>query len=220
LIGVDGGGIPRPVVAEEVLLAPGERIDALVKADRAGGAYRLLNLPYQRATMGMMGMGPTAAVPMTVATVIYQGEAGQDLHVPSAVVQVDPLPGSGLPVRRFVLGGAGMGMGGRGMSFLINGRTFDHRRVDTRVELGTIEDWEIVNATTMDHPFHLHTNPFQVVDAGGQAEPAWKDVVQVPAGQRRRIRVRFADYAGKSVYHCHILDHEDLGMMGVIETVA
>ena len=106
------------------------------------------------------------------------------------------------------------------MRFLINGRQFDRRRVDTQVRLGTVEDWEIINQGAMDHPFHLHTNSFQVLDADGQPERAWRDVLLVPARQRRRFRVRFDDFAGKTVYHCHILDHEDLGMMGVIEMTA
>jgi FtsP/CotA-like multicopper oxidase with cupredoxin domain len=110
-----------------------------------------------------------------------------------------------------------MGMFGGG--FTINGRPFDPRRVDTRVALGSIEDWDLINPSTMDHPFHLHTNAFQVVGSDGAPDGAWRDVVLVPAGRRVRIRVPFRDYAGKAMYHCHILDHEDLGMMGIIEVV-
>jgi FtsP/CotA-like multicopper oxidase with cupredoxin domain len=64
--------------------------------------------------------------------------------------------------------------------------------------------------------FHLHTNPFQVISRNAQPEPfrAWKDTVLVRAGETVRFRVRFTDFPGKTVYHCHILDHEDLGMMG------
>ena len=69
----------------------------------------------------------------------------------------------------------------------------------------------------MDHPMHLHTNAFQVISPDGTPERAWRDIVQVKAGQQARFRVRFDDFAGKTVQHCHILDHEDLGMMGVLE---
>jgi FtsP/CotA-like multicopper oxidase with cupredoxin domain len=71
----------------------------------------------------------------------------------------------------------------------------------------------------MDHPFHLHVWPMQVVEEPGldaSGPPEWRDVVNVPAGAQVRVRVRFADYGGRTVYHCHILDHEDHGMMGVV----
>lgn len=93
-----------------------------------------------------------------------------------------------------------------------------HRVAEAKVR-EQLEDWEISNTGVMDHPFHLHTNPFQVIDRNGQLEPyrAWKDTVLVPAGETVRIRIPFKDFPGKTVYHCHILDHEDLGMMGTVE---
>jgi FtsP/CotA-like multicopper oxidase with cupredoxin domain len=108
------------------------------------------------------------------------------------------------------------------MVFLINGKAFDPQRIDTRVQLNTVEDWEIANTGVMDHPFHLHTNHFQVVSRNGVPEPyrAWQDTVLVPVGETVRIRIRFADFPGKTVYHCHILDHEDLGMMGMVEMIS
>ena len=79
-----------------------------------------------------------------------------------------------------------------------------------------MEDWEITNTGVMDHPFHIHVNSFQVISRNGQPEslPAWRDTVLVRRGETVRIRIPFRDFAGKTVYHCHILDHEDLGMMG------
>ena len=66
----------------------------------------------------------------------------------------------------------------------------------------------------MDHPSHIHVRPFQLAGADGIIDPAMRDVINVVRGSRYRIRMRFADFAGKTMYHCHILDHEDLGMMG------
>ena len=119
-------------------------------------------------------------------------------------------------VRQFALN-HGM-VPGQGMVFLINGKSFNPQRIDTEVSLDTIEDWEITNTGVMDHPFHLHTNPFQVVARNGQTEPyrVWKDTVLAPTGETVRIQIPFKDYPGKTVYHCHILDHEELGMMGII----
>jgi FtsP/CotA-like multicopper oxidase with cupredoxin domain len=71
----------------------------------------------------------------------------------------------------------------------------------------------------MDHPFHLHVWPFQVIDdpAGTQSPEGWKDVVNVPANSSVTVRIPFEGIQGKTVFHCHILDHEDLGMMGIID---
>lgn len=107
----------------------------------------------------------------------------------------------------------GMAMRPGGPAFLIDGKTFDADRTDSTVRLGTVEDWTIRNTTPMDHPFHLHTWPFQVV---GDSTPRWQDVVNVPAGGEVTVRIQFLDFPGRSVHHCHILDHEDLGMMAVV----
>ena len=217
LIATDGAALPAPVSHDEILVAPGERADILVRGSLAGGVYRLLNLPYNRGAMGMMGGSARVSQPATLATIVYEGQAETAVDLPGVLTPVDPLTAPDAATRQFVLSEAGIP--GRGMSFLINGRVFDHHRVDTMVRLGTVEDWEIVNMSDMDHPFHLHTNSFQVLDAQGQPERAWRDVILVPGRQRRRFRVRFDDFTGKAFYHCHILDHEDMGMMGVIEVV-
>ncbi len=106
-----------------------------------------------------------------------------------------------------------------GAGFLINGQAFDPQRLDVQTTLGAIEDWELVNRAGMDRPFHLHVHPFQVLERDGQRKTllAWRDTISVPAYSTAKLRVRFADYPGKTVYHCHILDREDLGMMGIVD---
>ena len=213
LIATDGGALSAPVERDEILLAPGERVEVMVYAGRPEGRYSLINLPYRRATE--MGNLP-AAMPMILATLTYEGTADYTWSLPQTLVTVDPLPEPSV-LRRFQLG-SGMGrMGGGGMTFTINGRGFNPDRVDTRVSLNAVEDWEFVNPSTMDHPMHIHTNPFQVIDSAGAPIRAWRDVVLVPAGSRVRVRTAFCDFTGRTMYHCHILDHEDLGMMGMLE---
>jgi FtsP/CotA-like multicopper oxidase with cupredoxin domain len=107
-----------------------------------------------------------------------------------------------------------MGVGSM-IGFTIDGKGFDPTRTDIGARLGSIEEWTVRNTSSMDHPFHLHVWPFQIVD--GPRTSVWKDTVNVPAGGEVRIRIPFAGFAGRTVYHCHILDHEDLGMMGVID---
>ena len=115
-------------------------------------------------------------------------------------------------------GGMGMGGGPAGMTFTIDGRSFDHERIDQEVAFGSVEEWTIRNDSPMDHPFHLHVWPMQVVEESGRAVEAvtWRDVVTVPARGWVTVRIAFERYGGRTVYHCHILDHEDLGMMGTV----
>ncbi len=225
-ISSDGGSLPAPIELSELLLVPGQRVDVMIQGSRPPESYRLVNLPYSRGAMGMGGgmgmMGGMGGVigsnsaPSTIATFVYAGQANPAVPLPPKLVPVQPLP---LPsqTRSFVLGQSmGSGMMGGGMSFAINGRTFDPGRIDTQVRLGDAEEWEFINPMGMDHPMHIHTNPFQVVQSDGSLEAAWRDVVLVPGGGRVRVRTAFQDFTGKLVYHCHILDHEDLGMMGVL----
>jgi FtsP/CotA-like multicopper oxidase with cupredoxin domain len=102
---------------------------------------------------------------------------------------------------------------------MINHRTMDMSRVDVTTSLGATEIWQIENLVGMDHPFHLHGFSFQVLDRDGVPEPfaRWKDTVNVPKHSVVRFIVRFGDYPGKWMFHCHILDHEDHGMMGILE---
>ncbi|MBE9166645.1 multicopper oxidase family protein [Pleurocapsales cyanobacterium LEGE 06147] len=230
LIATDGGAIDAPIELQELLLAPGERAEVLVRGDREPGQYQLLTLPYDRGGMGMMGRGghmmrgrghrmgrSFQTNPQVLATLSYQDSVAT-LPLPQQLLPVETLP-EPKTVRRFELS---MAMAPRmGMVFTFNGQTFDPERVDTEVKLNTVEDWELINVDPdlMDHPIHLHLNRFQVVSRDGQSEPyrAWKDTVLVRGGETVRIRIPFRDFAGKTVYHCHILDHEDLGMMGIVE---
>ena len=111
------------------------------------------------------------------------------------------------------------------MSFLIDGKTFDPTRIDLTSRRDEIEQWTVENRSSMDHPFHLHGTQFQVVEhelSGKVTKPAylsWKDTVNVVQGETVRLLLR-QDQPGRRMYHCHILEHEDLGMMGVVDVQA
>ena len=121
-------------------------------------------------------------------------------------------------VLTFQMGMGGGMMGGGGMSFTIDGNDFAEDRVDQDVAAGAVEDWTIRNDSSMDHPFHLHVWHMQLIARGGEpvTGPVWRDVVNVPARGEVTVRVAFDDFTGRTVYHCHILDHEDRGMMGTV----
>jgi FtsP/CotA-like multicopper oxidase with cupredoxin domain len=233
LIATDGGVIAEPVELKELLLSPGERAEVLVRGDRTPKQYRLLNLPYDRGGFSMMGsmnngnmMGnpvTEASTTQVIATIAYKDALAKPLPLPQKLIPVEVLP-QPIATRRIEMSmamGTGMGMQ---MTFLFNGKTFDMNRVDAAVKLGTTEDWEIANVDPdgMEHPFHLHINPFQVIDRNGKPEPyrSWKDTLRVGGKETVRIRIPFRDFVGKTVYHCHILDHEDLGMMGIVDMQA
>jgi len=102
-----------------------------------------------------------------------------------------------------------------------DGQLGEHDRVDQRVTLGATEEWVLRNTSSDTHPFHIHVNDFQVVSINGEPVDAdsWEDTYPIPAFGEIVIRTRFLDFTGKYVYHCHILGHEDLGMMGIVEVV-
>jgi FtsP/CotA-like multicopper oxidase with cupredoxin domain len=125
---------------------------------------------------------------------------------------------------------------------LINGRRFEEGRIDEAMLLDTRQEWTVQNYSAglfVRHPFHIHVNPFQVVevfDPGTMTEPLklpqpwiWWDTFPIPLGKADssgkvtpgyfKMRTHFADFAGKFVNHCHILAHEDRGMMQLIEVV-
>jgi FtsP/CotA-like multicopper oxidase with cupredoxin domain len=225
LMGLDGGALPAPTQLDaDLLLAPGERADLLVPGTQEPGRYELMSLPYDRGIGDMMAgmaqgthgrgrMGHFGSEPVAIAHLTY-GEAAKSVPLPQTLITPSPLP---VPTQRreFVLD---HGIH-QGQFFLINGQGFDHHRVDTTVQLGTVEDWRIINNAGMDHPFHIHTNAFQVIRQNDQPFPfpALKDVVNVPAYGSADLRIAFTDFPGKTVYHCHILDHEDQGMMGILD---
>lgn len=237
LIATDGGAVSEPIELRELLLSPGERAEVLVRGEREPGQYRLLNLPYNRVGSGMMGnmngmsgMMPSNSEtqnPQPLATLTYKNSVSQ-LPLPQRLIAVETLP-EPATTRRIELSmemgmKSGMNMGSAtemNMAFTFNGKMFDPNRIDASVQLNTIEDWELVNVDPdgMEHPFHLHVNPFQVISRNGELEPyrAWKDTTVVRKDETVRIRIPFRDFVGKTVYHCHVLDHEDLGMMGIVE---
>jgi len=195
-----------------------------VVAFEKAGSFALKTLPYDR---GWMGPGRPDDGDLTLMSVEARGRALTEMPpLPEALRQLPELVGSTVR-RRFVFGEsmAMSGPGGMTMAFTINGKTFDMTRVDVEMRAGQIELWEIRNPTDMDHPFHIHGTQFQVVEAEGKnriskpAYRAWKDTVNVARGETVRIAVR-QELPGLRMYHCHILEHEDQGMMGIANVVA
>ena len=110
-------------------------------------------------------------------------------------------------------------MMGGGMS--INGASMDMNVINERVPVGQWEIWEIANVSMMAHPFHIHNAQFRVIDRNGRTPPpletGYKDTVIVDPREQVRLLLRFEEHTDPGLpymYHCHILEHEDAGMMG------
>jgi len=221
LLGNDSGRFASPRDINSIRLLPGNRADVLVTM--SAGIATFEALPVDRGSAGGMGGGnATSTSTVTLATLTVSGADGAALPKPSLSQPRDlrsqPLDGARTLTLAMGGGMGGGGMGGSMMGFTIDGRSFDPARVDLSVAAGAIEEWTLVNTSMMDHPFHLHVWPMQVMEIGGRAveAPTWQDVVNVPANSQSRVRIAFENFTGTAVYHCHILDHEDNGMMGVI----
>ena len=217
LLGNDSGRFAAPMDVTALRLLPGNRADTIVTM--AAGTSVLQAVPVDRGSSGMMGGSARSTAVVSLATIMVAGATAS----PAPLLAAAPAPRDLREEtvsrnRTLTLAMGGGGMGGGMMSFTIDGRSFDPGTVDQQVAAGAVEEWKIVNTSPMDHPFHLHVWPMQVLSVGAQstAAPAWQDIVNVPARSRSIVRVAFEDFGGKVVYHCHILDHEDNGMMGVI----
>ncbi|MEO8541196.1 MAG: multicopper oxidase family protein [bacterium] len=208
VIATDANRLAEPARVETLTLVPGERVEVLVQHER-GGSFALKSLPVSR---GSMGTNPESKL-----ATFNVSEGGSAPPLPATVAAFSDLSTVvPLMTRQVVFSMQGQMGGAR---FLIDGKEFDSSRVDVKVARGTTEDWVIRNTSPMDHPFHLHVWPFQVIEQSAAGTPmrAWKDVVNVPANGSVRLRIPFLEITGKTVFHCHILDHEDAGMMAVIE---
>jgi FtsP/CotA-like multicopper oxidase with cupredoxin domain len=222
LVGTDGGLIPSPVKAlKELLLTPAERAEIVVDFQAKAGRFNLSSMAYERGWMGM-NRPPLEAVPLM--TFELAGAAVKPSALPT---KLRDITGLGNPTARKRLEfseNMGMANGAMTMEFLIDGKSFDMNRVDLKARVGEVELWEIYNGSDMDHPFHIHGTQFQIVEREKKgmkaAAPflAWKDTVNLTSKETIRIKVRHST-PGLRMYHCHILEHEDNGMMGTLDVV-
>ncbi|MEU3983800.1 multicopper oxidase family protein [Streptomyces sp. NPDC026672] len=199
-IGSDGGLLNHPVTHNTLDVAPAERFDVIVDFSRHAG--RVLTLTNE------FGSGGTASVMR-----FQVGEqVPDDTYVPDRLSDVQRLHrGEATTIRdfRFQKGPKYWG---------INGQLFDPRRPIATPRLGDCEIWRFV--TDFHHPVHLHLVPFQVLSRNGHgrgpADAGWKDTLDLRPAEVAEVIVRFTDYRGRYVLHCHNLEHEDMAMMATV----
>ena len=206
----DGNLVPAPVEAEVLDIGPASRLDVLVTGG-APGVYGLV------ARNVLTGQDDKMSPNRTIGHVTIGG-AAVSAPKPTAPKLEDLSQLSPKSFRTFVFT-----QSKDSEKFFMNDRLFDHARVDTRVNLGDVEDWTIRNDSDDMHVFHIHQLPFQVMAVNDKPVPfeGLLDTVRVPERGSVKIRLAFLnpDIVGKFMYHCHVLKHEDKGMMQVIEVV-
>ncbi len=208
-IGNDGGLFETPVERGEIVVANGERVELLLRGTGAPGSRTILqSLPYDRYIPQTRPKDWNRTIDLA-AIQVTRDKPTAPRTIPATLRRVVPLDTARVAARRVVTFTQGM----------VNNRHFDFTRVDFTSKVGATEIWKVENLVYMDHPFHLHGFRFQVVERNGKPEPfpSWKDVVNVRRQETVKLVVRFDDFSGKWMFHCHILSHEDQGMMGILE---
>jgi FtsP/CotA-like multicopper oxidase with cupredoxin domain len=237
VIGTDGGLLPAPVYKNYVMLMPGERIDIWAEfGTLAGKQVMLRSLAFQAGGMGMMGgmrgmgmMGGMGGMSNGAAFDILTVNVGKKATtkpllspLPALSEQYNASSVSNYETPRpFTLSMGHM------MTWTINGRVFEMEAVaaDEIVNINEPIAWEWINNSPIPHPMHIHNVQFQVVQRSAPASSSystvnqgfvdngWKDTVSVWPGERVKIAMKFGPHSGMYMYHCHILEHEDMTMM-------
>jgi FtsP/CotA-like multicopper oxidase with cupredoxin domain len=221
---------------QSIELQPGYRSDVLVQASMEEGTYLLRDGPTPE-TAALRGVAEDEEV---LAEVVVQGDPiDMELPTDEEMSALDPFPGVDLREEALDVQVATFKIGQDAKNsprnyFQINFEAFDPKRV-RRLALGATDEWVLSTVgdppsisgpiPPLPHVFHIHVNPFQVerTDPNGDPELVWKDTLLIPPTTKPddavSVWTKYTDFTGKFVIHCHILDHEDLGMMEVVKVV-
>ncbi|MFE3500944.1 multicopper oxidase family protein [Kitasatospora sp. NPDC059160] len=199
-IGSDGGLLAAPVTHDGIEIAPAERFDVVVDFSRyqPGTQVRLVN---------RFGSGRTTEV---MRFDVSSRAVDDGATVPDKLSTVEQLdPAAVVATRDFAFRRSG------GDGWTINGDPYEPGRSLAAPALGRVERWRF--STDVHHPVHVHLDPFQVVARNGKGpgpwDAGWKDTVDLRPAETVEVLVRFGDYAGTYMLHCHNLEHEDMAMM-------
>lgn len=210
IIGTDGGLKDEAVQATSFLLSPGERVDILVDFS----SYTLNQSVFLKS-LPFTGGGGSQGTELNIIRFDVTGTQNSGGVVPASMPPISYYnPADIVRTRTFLLT---MTMGGMNMH-RINNLTYDINRIDFDVPKNDLEEWRVVNGTTLFHPMHIHGVLFQVLSRNGNtnlppSDRGWKDTVLVNPNETVRLLVKFTDYTGIYLLHCHNLEHEDDGMM-------
>jgi FtsP/CotA-like multicopper oxidase with cupredoxin domain len=210
LVGTDGGLIETPIELKEILLTPGERIDIIAGPFNNGELFYIESLPYNRMTF-------LKAKHNVFATVIVKEAKASVAYVPARLSEIKMLASKEAEVTRKVNFSVGASWK-HGIDFLVNS---DMHTNDAPVHVGELQVWEVSNTSLMDHPFHLHGFFFQVIEQNGKTPEykSWKDTYNLKPKSKVKIAWIPDNRPGRWMYHCHILEHHEAGMMAHFEVI-
>jgi spore coat protein A, manganese oxidase len=217
-IGSDGGLLPLPIPRQTLLVGPGERLDLI--ADFSLAAQREVVLSSVPRTDGPKSLG---SIPYSGAIMQFRIGSRPGAGDKPLPVRLRPLPdwvteGLAEPVSHEWRMTVGTGLR---PTWLINDRTFDPAYADHRVKLGTTTAWRLINDTGVAHLLHLHHTSFVLRTRNGRPPAPWeaglKETFFMDPGDKLEVVGRFTDFPGKYIVHCHMLDHEDHGLMSQFE---
>ena len=215
-IGTGDGLLPEPVVRQSILLGPSQRADVVV--DFHGEAGENVVLQTVPRTDSDTGTGSRVGQLMQFRV---RGTADDRTDVPGTLPtpELADAPAEVSMTWDFSLEGDEQ----TGTFWAINGQAFDPDRVDHTVTLGSTETWLLRNTSEVTHYVHLHEEQWRTVSRNGQPPPPWErgleDTWKLDPGEEVVVAARFTDYTGPFMVHCHMLDHEDHGMMATFEVV-
>ena len=214
-VGTGNGLLPNSVVRQDVLLGPAQRADVVVDF-RGQRNQNVLLSTIPRSDEGV-GTGSRSAAIMQFRV---RGHSHQRSRVPD---RLRPVPKLDVPDKVAMTWTFDLTEDGHGSYWSINGEMFDPQRVDHRVLLGSTERWRLRNTSDMTHYVHLHEEQWQTISRNGERPPPWErgfeDTWRLDPGETVDVAARFTDYPGVFMVHCHMLDHEDHGMMAQFEVV-
>ncbi|MEU6718710.1 multicopper oxidase family protein [Nonomuraea sp. NPDC046802] len=208
-IGADQGLLAAPVTHRLLPIAPAERHDVIIDFSRVpvGGRVRIVNRLGSGRTRDVMAfrIARTATddsrIPPTLATDLPDWRRSDAARVRDFAFRTGRLPG--------------------GHGWLIGGMPFDPARTDVTVRLGQVEVWRLI--ADVHHPVHLHLAAFRILSRGGRPplphDAGLKDTISLRPGESAEIITRFDGYRGRYLFHCHNIEHEDMGMMANLEII-
>ena len=226
VIATDGHPLSRPQRLTEFFIGPGQRIDAIVIGPPAG-EYAMRTIPFQN--QAWRAADPAQQIAQIVASGTPASAQAAEPEITSLQVQgtqwIDEVRKAPIARRRTL----SYSRTDDRQMFMIDGQVMDENRIDQIVKLGDTEEWTIINTDQQYHSFHIHQTAFWVTEINGvpQNEDSLRDTFSVPpatdiGSSSLKVIIPFTNpvIIGKFVYHCHAVDHEDKGMMGVVEVVA
>lgn len=218
-IGTGDGLLPKPVIRQSILLGPAQRVDVIVDF------HHELHKKIVLESVPRTDNPPPGSVGTPTASIMQFRVTKQATSDPTRIPSKLLAPPAINPPKKATAAWT-IGLSGNpttGSVWTINGKAFDPNRADLKVPLGSTQTWILRNKSPITHYFHLHEELWHTISRDGKAPPPWErgleDTWKLDPGETVKVAAKFTDYTGLFMLHCHMLDHEDHGLMGQFDVV-